>query len=392
MSNLIIDYAVDITRETAVTAASGAYLRRLGLFATQGVNFPQVDAVEFWTINGDTLLLNGDTVISTTTGTINDPSITVVKCTKYNEPDTGGNFSSNDAKLYTDDLGVESVITALGEVYLLFTRVASEVKSAADSEFYTISHTAESARETAQCVAIGEACATVNAVVVVSDYLEAQSGGVVATLENGKCVFNTYAYDPLFSDAKYYSTDMQLSAICKLLGDSKWKNQQYESLSVFESLSSVAFVSNACVSSKAVADSLFEDNTSFYLWDSDNELAYLGFFVTKTGVSITTPYVRKEIEIAIQNMFVTYVSLNESYNTVSARKSLQQGANKIIKTYVNDGMLDSLGANYATIGLSDARFFVSGEIFVTNATALWRASFTAYYGETPTSADGTIIS
>jgi hypothetical protein len=71
---------------------------------------------------------------------------------------------------------------------------------------------------------------------------------------------------------------------------------------------------------------------------------------------------------------------------------LQQGANKIIKTYVNDGMLDSLGANYATIGLSDARFFVSGEIFVTNATALWRASFTAYYGETPTSADGTIIS
>lgn len=369
MTNLVIDYAVDIDRQTAAPAASTDFLKRLGVFVTRGANFPEDPE---------------------NPGNY-DPGITVVKCTKYNEPDQGV-FDVNDAKLYTDDLGIQSIISKLGSVYLIFTRAPSEVASAADSEFYTITHSAEACREVADCVSVAGASISAEAVFVVSDHAEEQSGGFNTALENGKVVFDTNQYDPLLSDPKFYSTDMQISAICSLLGQSNWRNQQYEPMSVFDTLTSSDLVENASVTNRGDAESLFSSNTSFFLWNSEIEAAYLGFFVTKTGASITTPYVRKEFEIACQNMFVSYVSLNESYNTITARKTLQQGVNKLIKRYLDSGIFDADGENRASVTVSSKKFYVNGDIYITNAPALWRAAFTAYYGESPISADGTTIS
>lgn len=368
MSNLIIDFAVDIDRETAVTAASTAYLRKLGVFCTRGANFPTVDDGEG--------------------GEIADTSIEVVKCTKYNSPDSNGDYDTNDAKLYTDDLGISSLIDSLGYIYLIFTTDASVVKTQSASKFYTITHTAEAVNSESDANTVCAALATFEGVVIAADQLDSLGDGLTTS---GKiCLFATSVYDS--SQDPTYSADMHFSAICDLLGDSSWRNQQYSELAIKESLTSTARIQNASVTTIGDAESYFDSYTSFYLYNEEDETAYLGFFATTDGLSITTPYVRAEIEIGIQNRFVSYVSLNESYNVETARRSIQQYCNKLIKSYVSDGMLDGDGENSVTISTSDNRFYVNGTMYVTNAMALWRASFTAYYAESPSSADGSTIS
>lgn len=145
-----------------------------------------------------------------------------------------------------------------------------------------------------------------------------------------------------------------------------WRNQQYIP-STSES---------GAVKTVGDAETLYNDRVSFFL-TGDSSGTRLGFFCVG-GLSITTPYVSKELELSMQFQMTNYLTVNQPFNVELSRASLARIGNKQVKVYLDAGLLDPDETNTISITKSVEVFEVNGALTTAPAIALWRVKISAY--------------
>lgn len=148
----------------------------------------------------------------------------------------------------------------------------------------------------------------------------------------------------------------------------RWGNQQYIEYGGAETIETV--------SSLGLAESLFTDRVTFWLFDEDEgtKLAFFG----NGGRAITEAYVSEELKLSIQTDAVNYISVNQPMNSLDMRVALQNELQAVINGYVDDGYLNADGENSITVTESNDMFFVNGTMNVEHAVPVWRMAITAY--------------
>lgn len=158
-------------------------------------------------------------------------------------------------------------------------------------------------------------------------------------------------------------------ALGKLLSmRTKWGNQQYVEYNGADSIETV--------SSLGLAESLFNDRITFWLYDEDEgkKLAFFG----AGGRAITEKYVSEELKLSMQTDAVNYIAVNQPMNSLEMRVALQNELQAVINGYVDDGYLSADGENSITVTESNEMFFVNGTMNVDHAVPVWRMAITAY--------------
>lgn len=169
-----------------------------------------------------------------------------------------------------------------------------------------------------------------------------------------------------FENEQTKSAYKMLFAFGSFLAATLWRNQQYIP-SASES---------GAVKTVGEAESLYDDRVSFFV-TGDSSGTRLGFFVAG-GLSITTPYVAKELELSMQYEMTNYLTVNQPFNVELSRASLARIGAKQIKVYLDAGLLDAAEENAISITKSTEVFEVNGALTTAPAIALWRLKISAY--------------
>lgn len=161
------------------------------------------------------------------------------------------------------------------------------------------------------------------------------------------------AYNPLF-------------AFGRLLSAGTWRNQQYITTTNLLGLAGTL----------GICESLFEARVSFWLQDDDNGNR-LGFFAAG-GLSITTPYISKEVELTIQYQQASFLAVNQPFNVAVSRNELARLGLKVINQFIEMGYLDPDKENSLTVIDTPEAFTVAGNLVTSPSVALWRVRMDAF--------------
>lgn len=235
------------------------------------------------------------------------------------------------------------VVDAIGDLTALIDGL--------ETEFYTLANS--SAFPTADFLSASQTWGAVRCFSDVDKQTcvdNAKTANVCAFFENGT---TKNAYKMLFAFGSFLAATL-------------WRNQQYIP-STSES---------GAVKTVGDAESLYDDRVSFFL-TGDSSGTRLGFFVVG-GLSMTTPYVAKELELSMQFEMTNYLTVNQPYNVELSRASLARIGNKQVKVYLDAGLLDDDEINAISITKSTETFEVNGELTTAPAIALWRIKISAF--------------
>jgi hypothetical protein len=159
-------------------------------------------------------------------------------------------------------------------------------------------------------------------------------------------------------------------AVGSLLDYMYWRNQQYLQLP--------STISNTfAVKHMSFAKAFFDKRLSFFL--DDDELGQrLGFFGVHDD-PVVKPYIKRQIELEIQQVLVDYIALNEPTNTALERANLEESAQDIIDTYTQPpySYLDADSENSVSIIKSNKRYIVNGSITMDVPDPIWRVEIEA---------------
>ena len=169
-----------------------------------------------------------------------------------------------------------------------------------------------------------------------------------------------------FNNEIVSSSYKSLYSFAKILSATFWRNQQYIS----------AQSSKGAVLSKGFAESLFDDRVSFYLHDETSGTR-LGFFVAG-GLSITTPYIAKEIELKMQYEMTNFLTVNQPFNVELERAELERIASSLLEEYKESGYLDPNEINEIKVTKSAEVFVVNGNLTTSPSIALWRIKIDSF--------------
>lgn len=184
-----------------------------------------------------------------------------------------------------------------------------------------------------------------------------ESGNLIAATQPGLCLWWTgaprSAYNPLL-------------AFGKLLSGAAWRNQQYIPTTDTSGLVDVL----------GEANQYYDQRASFWLHDDDNGNR-LALFAAG-GISITTPYISKELEMTIQYQMANALTVAQPFNTLVQRKNLERIGMKVIGDYISMGYLDPDAPQSLVVTDSEEAFEVYGKLITSPAVALWRARIDAF--------------
>lgn len=184
-----------------------------------------------------------------------------------------------------------------------------------------------------------------------------ESGNLQAATQPGLCLWWTgaprSAYNPLL-------------AFGKLLSSATWRNQQYIPTTDTSGL----------VDSLGQAEERFDARASFWIHDDDNGNRLALFAVG--GLSITTPYIQREVEQEVQYRMTNAIAAGQPFNTLVQRKNLERVGQKVIAEFVDVGYLDPDMPNTITVTDSAEAFTVTGRLVTSPSVALWRARIDAF--------------
>ena len=156
-----------------------------------------------------------------------------------------------------------------------------------------------------------------------------------------------------------------LRAFGELLSAPFWTNQQY-----VNSTSDVGTVKTL-----GLAETLFDDRISFWMSDLTSGIR-LGFFVAG-GMSITTPYITKEVELELQYRSHNHIVVNQPFKIQVEIAQLERIGQKVLSGYVSIGYLDGGAVNtYKVMDLGEL-FVVNAELTTSPSVALWRMRISA---------------
>jgi len=146
-------------------------------------------------------------------------------------------------------------------------------------------------------------------------------------------------------------------ALGKLLSNAtNWKNQQYITMPL-----------NDGIDELGEAEALFDDRVSFVMNDSDygNRLGLLAC----GGKAIVAPYIKRNLEIDLQSKALQWISANQPQYTPTNATLLESQLETVIALYVTRGWITE---GIVEISLLEDNFVASGEINISEPTALWR--------------------
>ena len=220
-----------------------------------------------------------------------------------------------------------------------------------ETQFYTLANT--SAFETSDFLSYSSNWGAVRCFSDVDKQTcvdNAKTANVCAFFENGT---PKNAYKMFFAFGTFLSATL-------------WRNQQY-----IPSTSD-----SGAVKTVGDAEALYDDRVSFFL-TGDSSGTRLGFFCVG-GLSMTTPYVSKELELSMQFKMTNYLTVNQPFNVELSRASLARIGNKQVKVYLDAGLLDPDETNTISITKSVEVFEVNGALTTAPAIALWRVKISAF--------------
>ncbi|MNR04703.1 hypothetical protein D3C85_1206860 [compost metagenome] len=151
-----------------------------------------------------------------------------------------------------------------------------------------------------------------------------------------------------------------------MLSAATWRNQQYITTTNLLGLAGTL----------GICESLFEARVSFWLQDDDNGNR-LGFFAAG-GLSITTPYISKEVELTIQYQQASFLAVNQPFNVAVSRNELARLGLKVINQFIEMGYLDPDKENSLTVIDTPEAFTVAGNLVTSPSVALWRVRMDAF--------------
>lgn len=118
------------------------------------------------------------------------------------------------------------------------------------------------------------------------------------------------------------------------------------------------------------AIAMFDDRVSFVIND-DEYGKRLSFFVAG-GKAIIAPYVKKELQVALQSRSLQWIAANQPQYTLKNAALLETRLNQdvIEDNFIARGLITE---GKVTITLVEENFVANGDIVVPDATALWRS-------------------
>jgi hypothetical protein len=146
-------------------------------------------------------------------------------------------------------------------------------------------------------------------------------------------------------------------AFGKLLSNAlDWMNQQYITMPFADDVDSLG-----------AAESLFDDKISFVI--SDDEFGKKLSLFCAGGKAIAAPYIKRNLEIALQSKALTYVSGNQPAYTPVQAALIEDELQKVVDSYISREWIES---GSAEVKLEEDNFVASAYFEISEPRALWR--------------------
>ncbi len=146
-------------------------------------------------------------------------------------------------------------------------------------------------------------------------------------------------------------------AFGKMLSNSlTWRNQQYITMPYADDVATLGD-----------AEALFDDKVSFVI--NDDEFGKRLSLFAVGGKAITSPYIKKNLELDMQSAALTFISGNQPSYTLKNAALLEDELKKVVQDYIDDELIE---AGEVEVTLEEDNFVASGEMNISEPKALWR--------------------
>lgn len=223
-----------------------------------------------------------------------------------------------DVMNYTDATGISQLFEA-GKSYFYIAAVdelkLSDIENANNYQFFTILIDPAFTKEELQSMDLGDFKGVVS-------WASNEEQDIMTA---NKTLNNAYFYQESSSNG-----ENMYQAFGSLLSGTTWRPQQY-----------IEMPHNDLIADLGTAESYFADRVNFVLTSEQygNRLALFVAGGQGDARSITAPYIYEELQVTLQGRTVTYLNLNQPDTTPTEAKLLQNYLQDTIDQYIANGTI-----------------------------------------------------